>query len=336
MTGVAWWSQTAGNNATFDSTVNWQEGQVPSSVNDSARAMMASTAKWRDDIAGAIVTAGTSTAYTVTSNQQFDTLARLSGQLIAFTPHTTQTGTCTLNVDGLGAKPLRTAPSVEVPSGTLIQGTPYTAIYNNTDGAFYLRGFFGNPYNIPLGGGLDYWFSTTPNSSFVFPVGQAISRTTYAAFFAAAGTTYGTGDGSTTFNLPDMRGRVAAAVDNMGGVTAGRLSSTYFGSPQLGLASGSDNHTLTTNEIPAHRHSVFIVDPGHSHTTTAASTSVNFYQAGGTPAANASAASISSGTTGISITSGDSVANATLQAGGGAPHAIAQPTICCNYILRII
>ena len=47
------WSQTAENNATADSSINWQEGQAPSSVNDSGRAMMASIAKHRDDIAGA-------------------------------------------------------------------------------------------------------------------------------------------------------------------------------------------------------------------------------------------------------------------------------------------
>src|SRR3569833_1992208 len=82
------WSQTASADATADSTINWSEGQAPSSINDSARAMMAATAKFRDDIAGAILTGGTSTNYTVTSYQQFDSLAHLSGQLIAFTPHT--------------------------------------------------------------------------------------------------------------------------------------------------------------------------------------------------------------------------------------------------------
>jgi hypothetical protein len=73
------WSRTASSNATADSTVNWAEGQAPSSVNDSARAMMASTAAFRDDIAGAIVTGGTSTAYTVASYQIFDTLAHMNG-----------------------------------------------------------------------------------------------------------------------------------------------------------------------------------------------------------------------------------------------------------------
>src|ERR1700761_3758972 len=126
------WSQTASADATADSTINWAEGQAPSSVNDSARAMMAATAKYRDDIAGAIVTTGTSTAYAVSSYQGFDTLAHLNGQMIAFTPHVTNGATVTLNVDVLGAKPLRTAPGVELPPGVIIQGTPYTALYNNT------------------------------------------------------------------------------------------------------------------------------------------------------------------------------------------------------------
>src|SRR5713226_6799005 len=129
------WSQTASADATADSTINWAEGQAPSSVNDSARAMMAATAKYRDDIAGAIVTGGTSTAYTVSSYQVFDSLAHMDGAMIAFTPHATNGATVTLNVDSLGAKPLRSAQGVELPAGTLIQTAPYVALYNNTDGA---------------------------------------------------------------------------------------------------------------------------------------------------------------------------------------------------------
>src|ERR1700761_1870676 len=134
------WSQTASADATADSTINWAEGQAPSSVNDSARAMMAATAKYRDDIAGAIVTTGTSTAYAVTSYQVFDTLADLGGQMIAFTPHTTNAATVTLNVDGLGAKPLRSAPNAELLAGTVIQGTPYVAVYNIPMVRFIFRG----------------------------------------------------------------------------------------------------------------------------------------------------------------------------------------------------
>jgi hypothetical protein len=116
------WSQIAAADATADSSINWQEGQAPSSINDSARAMMAATAKYRDDIAGAIVTGGSSTAYTVISYQAFDTLAHFSGHMIAFTVHTSSGAAPTLNVDGLGAKPLRITPGNTLPAGVLIQG----------------------------------------------------------------------------------------------------------------------------------------------------------------------------------------------------------------------
>ena len=79
-TGVVSWSQTAASNATADSNVNWAEGMAPSQVNDSARAQMASVAKWRDDLSGALVTGGTSAAYTLTSNQSFSSLTVLNGQ----------------------------------------------------------------------------------------------------------------------------------------------------------------------------------------------------------------------------------------------------------------
>ena len=104
------WSKTAASNANSDPTINWAEGMAPSAVNDSARAMGARLAEWRDDISGTITTGGTGTAYTVASNQVFDTLAHMNGAMIAFVPHTTCGATVTLNVDGLGAKPLRTSP----------------------------------------------------------------------------------------------------------------------------------------------------------------------------------------------------------------------------------
>lgn len=320
------WSRTAASNANADSTVNWAEGQPPSSVNDSARAMMASTAAFRDDIAGAIVTAGTSTAYTVTSYQIFDSLAHLSGQIIAFTPHTTCGSTVTLNVDGLGAKPLRSAPSIELPAGTLVQGTPYLALYNNSDAAFYLQGFFASPYSIPIAGGFDYWGSTTPNSSFAFPIGQAISRTTYSVLFGLVGTTYGTGDGTTTFNLPDKRGRVSAAFDN--GNSTGRLNTGGLNASSLGSAGGEQTHALITAELAAHNHGV--TDPGHTHATSPGTPQV-LTTGGSTSDFTGSALlksnlSIGTATTGISIQN----------SGSGTAHNNIQPTIVCNYIMRII
>jgi microcystin-dependent protein len=318
------WSKTAASNATADAQVNWAEGQAPSSVNDSGRAMMASLAGWRDDISGATVTGGTSINYTLTTNQIFDSLANMNGAMIAFTPHLTNGGVSNLNVDGLGLKPIYSAPLVGIDAGTLIAGTPYVVTYNSSAQAFYLRGFYGNPYNIPLAGGLDYWGGSAPNSSFAFPVGQAISRTTYASLFSVIGLNYGVGDGSTTFNLPDKRGRVSAAID--GG--AGRLTNAVSGfGDGLGGFGGTQTHTLTTAQMPAHTH--VVSDPGHTHATTPSGAGVlggagsNTFGSGSLQPASLS---INTAFTGIT----------NQNTGSGSAHNNAQPTIVCNYIMRII
>jgi microcystin-dependent protein len=327
------WSQTASTDATADPTINWAEGQAPSSINDSARAMMAATAKYRDDIAGAIITSGTSTAYAVSTFQVFDTLAHLNGQMIAFTPHATNGAAVTLNVDSLGARPLRTSPAVEMVAGTIVQGTPYVATYNNSDGAFYLQGFAGNPYNIPLAGGLDYWAATAPNTSFAFPIGQAISRSTYSALFSLIGTTYGPGDGSTTFNLPDKTGRVSAMQEGI----ATRLTSAYFGgySTLLGAIGGAENVTMATANMIAHSHANTLTDPGHSHAENipvagGGATYPTVANGGASATFGAPKASTDASVTGISIN------NATAGSPSPIPMAIVQPTIICNYIIRII
>jgi microcystin-dependent protein len=324
------WSQLASADATADSTINWSEGQAPSSINDSARAMMAATAKFRDDIAGAIVTSGTSTNYAVTSYQQFDSLTHLNGQVIAFTPHATNTGNqCFLNVDGLGTKTVRLATGIDVPAGTLIQGTPYEVVYNNVDGVFYLKGFYGSPYLIPLGATLEYWAGTAPNSSFVFPFGQAISRTVYSSLFSLIGGQYGSGDGSTTFNLPDLRGRVAACPDNMGGGDAVRLSGFTAGRNTLGAAGGESQHVMAVNEMPSHSHSANVNDPGHTHNYTVVAGSEQKPASGGNPAfINSTTTTTGASGTGISVS-----INAN---GGGNPFNVIQPTILCNRIMRII
>lgn len=327
------WSQTASADATADSTINWAEGQAPSSINDSARAMMAATAKYRDDIAGAIMTGGTPTAYTVASYEVYDSLAHLGGQMIAFTPHATNGATVTLNVDGLGARPLRTGPNAELLAGTIIQGTPYVAVYNNADGAFYLQGFYGDPYNIPLGGGLPFFGSTAPNSSFAFPYGQPINRTTYGALFSLIGTTYGTGDGSTTFNLPDLRGRVLAGKDDMGGSAAGRITNAGSGiiGTNLGASGGLETVTLQTINLP----------PYTPAGTNAASNVVVQY----TLAAIFTGSSSTSAVTALGPSSANASGNATAaaqaftgtaQGGTSAPVNKMPPVMVCNFVLRII
>src|SRR5215468_1729848 len=120
------WSKTASSNATADPTINWAEGMAPSAVNDSARAEMAAVAKWRDDISGTLTSGGTSTAYTLSTKSGFTSLALMDGTLLTFVPHATTGASPTLSVDGLAAKQIRSATGVNIPTGALIQGTPYT------------------------------------------------------------------------------------------------------------------------------------------------------------------------------------------------------------------
>jgi microcystin-dependent protein len=296
--------------------------------------MMASIAKHRDDVAGAIVTGGTATAYTVTSYEAFDTLARLSGQLIAFTPHVTNGGAATLNVDSLGGKPLRSAPATELLAGTLIQGTPYVAVYNNSDAAFYLQGFYGNPYNVPLGAGMDYWGPTAPSSAFAIPVGQAISRATYAGLFALVGTAYGVGDGSQTFNLPDKRGRTSIAIDP----TANIVNSSTM-SPDgstLGAKGGSQTSTLSTANLPAYTPSGTIAVTNGAITGTANSVILAGTSGGG--GVGGGGAFGLSGNASLSVSQATTTASFTGAPQGGAGAALSnmQPTIACNYIMRVI
>lgn len=333
------WSRTASANSNADSSINYAEGQAPSSLNDSARAGMAAVAKYRDDISGANITAGTSTAYTITSYQVFDTLAHMNGAMVAFVPHATSGTSPTLNVDGLGGKYIRSAPSVDLPDGALIAGTPYVVTYYNATAEWILQGGAVNPYSIPLGSGIDYWGAAAPNSAFALAYGQAISRTTYASLFTLFGTNYGSGDGSNTFNIPDTRGRVIAGKDNMGGSAASRLTSSYFGTSAstLGAAGGAESHTLTTAQLSAHSHSGTTNNQSSDHAhnwvspTTRTGTAV---VTNGTPSNSFWSGSSLEGTTGVSLNHNHVFA--TDSAGGGVAHNNVQPTIVSNYIIRVI
>ena len=106
---------------------------------------------------------------------------------------------------------------------------------------------------VPVGSVQAFAGSTAPNG-WLLCAGQAVSRATYSLLYSAIGTTYGVGDGSTTFNVPDLRGRTVAGLDDMGGADSGRLDWANA----LGTAGGSQNHTLTAAQsgLPAHSHSV--------------------------------------------------------------------------------
>lgn len=357
-TGLSSWSKTAASNATADSNVNMAEGMAPSAVNDSVRALMASMAMFRDDINGSIATGGTSTAFTVTSNQVFASLSAMDNAVIAFIPHTTSGAAPTLAVDGLTAKAIRMSTAVDMPSGVLVAGTPYVVTYEHGVGEFLLHNIAGDPWSVPLGCCLPFFGTTAPNSSFVLPYGQAISRTTYATLFTMFSTTFGTGDGSTTFNVPDLRGRVCAGKDDMGGSDSGRLgNASFFGSAAetLGGTGGSESHTLVTAELAAHSHGV--TDPGHTHSGTVtdgghthiASSGTLFAGTGTGGAASGSGltaltgqvdlagSSTGSATTGISVSANSNTTGiTTANAGSGTAHNNVQPTIISNWLLRVI
>jgi hypothetical protein len=100
---------------------------------------------------------------------------------------------------------------------------------------------------VPAGAVMSYAGSSAP-TGWLLCNGAAVSRTTYADLFTAISTTFGTGDGSTTFNLPDCTGRVIAGKE----AAATRLTSAVSGvdGATLGSASQSQSHTLTIPELP--------------------------------------------------------------------------------------
>lgn len=163
------------------------------------------------------------------------------------------------------------------------------------------------PSSMPSGAVIPFAGSTEP-SGWLFCFGQAISRTTYAELFAAVSTTYGVGDGSTTFNLPDLRGRVVAGQDDMGGTSANRLTNQTGGldGDVLGATGGAETHTLTIAQMPAHTHTV-----------------ANTLLTGSTGNISNVSTTREIGTT----TSGST--------GSGNAHNNVQPTIILNYIIKV-
>jgi microcystin-dependent protein len=115
----------------------------------------------------------------------------------------------------------------------------------------------------------DYAGTTAP-PGYLLCDGSTVSRTTYAALFTAIGTTYGAGNGTTTFGIPDCRGRFTAGKDDMGGTAASRLTGTTGSvvGTTLGAVGGEQNHQLTYNEMPSHSHTFSGTTPQYGTTGT--------------------------------------------------------------------
>lgn len=174
--------------------------------------------------------------------------------------------------------------------------------------------------------------------------GTAVSRTTYSNLYSVIGTTYGVGDGSTTFGLPDMRGRVP-----MGAGTGNQLNASGSGAitggtgmtaRAAGAFGGEETHLLTSAEIPAHSHPVS--DAGHTHTIRVNSFAGDlqialnnagdgsYYSIGDSGSDGNNAARLLYNTTN---TTGLTVSNNT---GGGGRHAVVPPFVVLNYVIKAI
>ena len=167
----------------------------------------------------------------------------------------------------------------------------------------------------PVGSLMMFAGSSAP-SGWLFCNGSAISRTTYSGLFAVLGVEFGAGDTTTTFNIPDFRGRVPIGVGTGSGLTARYLSDS----------AGNETVQLQTAELPSHNHT--ITDPGHYHSVSGASS-------GGVGATSLlRSANAADGTypvgTGVATTG----ITQTNNRGSNQPHNNMQPYLVVNYIIK--
>ena len=139
-------------------------------------------------------------------------------------------------------------------------GTSGQSVVSDGDGSF-------SYVSVPafVSGMVMPYAGTSAPTGFLLCGGQAVSRTTYSDLFSVIGTTYGVGDGSSTFNLPDLQGRVVAGKDDMSGSSANRLTDAVTGGlngDTLGDTGGTESHTLTSAQSGLRQHN-------HTATTTA-------------------------------------------------------------------
>jgi hypothetical protein len=137
MSNVSSWSTTAGSNNSSPPN-GWPEGMARSAVNDAAREMMAALAKWYKDGNASLVTAGTGNAYTLATNSVYTALGDIA--LLVFLTDRTNTGSVTLNVDGLGAKQWLKNTGGNFASGEVPANGIHVVAYNSIGDTFQTVG----------------------------------------------------------------------------------------------------------------------------------------------------------------------------------------------------
>ena len=139
--------------------------------------------------------------------------------------------------------------------------TPSSTVFNGPitlpDQATLLDFIRKNFSAVPSGAIMTYGGSSAP-SGWLLCDGSAVSRTIYSAIYSVISTVFGSGDGSTTFNLPDLRAKIPAGY---------KSGDSNFGT--LGGVVGEATHVLTTTEMPAHKHGI----PGNPGSATTGSSS---------------------------------------------------------------
>lgn len=219
------------------------EGMAPSGVNNVLRAHQGAIKRWY----GWSVprpTGGSGAAYTLAYAVTPSSLADGMTHLVQF--HASNAAGATLAVHALGALPLHYHAAGQwrpVPPLLWNADEIFRVAYHAASGAYRLLHLRNRTGEIHLHGA-----PIAPVGTLAC-AGQAVSRSLYAGLFAALGTTYGAGDGTTTFNLPDLRDRIAIGKGDMGGVAAGRLTNALSGidTSVLGASGGVQGNTATTS-----------------------------------------------------------------------------------------
>ena len=469
--GTGQWSETDGNN-TSPPPDGAPVGTFPNQAEGIWRAIMGALKRFWDRVNGTVTTSGSAGAYVYTPANTGFPSAYVQGETYVWRANVASVGGDTLNVNGLGAKPIY-KPTIasglvaiaagDIQTGQIVHtvydgnlnggaggfqliggvafASPGESVSSQTGGNFTIGSSSANtlfvvssaaavaslPANSSVGAGYrvgvknqsdglgvtvapngsdtidgvnaalrvpgratawlikdatgswtveqrpafdvgdvkEWGTNTLPAGGWAWLNAQTLSRTTYSGLFAVWGTTYGSGDGSTTFGVRDDRGRVKAGNDAMGGAAAAnRLTSGGSGiaGSTTGSAGGTETTTLSTAQLPAHNHGVSdpghghgVSDPGHGHGVSdpGHAHSASVFNAGGcspigafgaagagggffgSPGTNGAGTGISIAGAGTGISIGGAASGISIQNnGGGGAHQNTQPTIVTNYIVK--